>query len=121
MGVNKAVLEFNVPCTSLKDQVADRVSDGCYMGPKPYLTYEEESELVGFIIKCSNMGYGKTKQDIMKLVDSCLVKKEDLKQKSDKLSNGWWVRFLHRWPQLSLCKGDSFAVVCEETGILRCY
>ena len=57
---------------------------------------------------------GKTRQDVMKLVDSCLAKKEDLKRKSDKLSNGWWVRFLHRWPQLSLRKGDSFAVVHKE-------
>ena len=58
------------------------------------------------------MGYGKTRQDVMKHVDSCLVKKEHLKQKSDKLSNGWWVRFLR--PQLSLRKGDSFAAVHEE-------
>ena len=54
------------------------------------------------------------RQDIMKLVDSCLTKKEHLKRKSTKLSNGWWVRFLQRWPQLSLRKGDSFAVVCED-------
>ena len=60
------------------------------------------------------MGYDKTRQDVMKLVESCLVKKKDLKRKSNKLSNGWWARFLQRWPQLSLCKGDSFAVVHEE-------
>ena len=114
MGVNRAAIEFNVPCTSLKDRVAGRVPDGCNMGPKRYLTYEEESELVEFIIKCSKMGYGKTRQDVMKLVESCLAKKEDLKRKSNKLSNGWWVRFLQRWPQLSLRKGDSFAVVREE-------
>lgn len=114
MGVNRAAIEFNVPCTSLKDRVAGRVRDGCNMGPRRYLTYEEESELVEFIIKCSKMGYGKTRQDVMKLVESCLAKKEDLKRKSNKLSNGWWVRFLQRWPQLSLRKGDSFAVVREE-------
>ena len=84
------------------------------MGPKRYLTYEEESKLVEFIIKCSKMGYDKTRQDVMKLFDSCLAKKEDLKRKSTKLSNGWWFRFLQRWPQLSLRKGDSFAVVRED-------
>ena len=57
-GVNRAALESNVPCTSLKDCVAGRVSEGCKMGPKPYLTYKKESELVGFMIKCSKMGYG---------------------------------------------------------------
>ena len=84
------------------------------MGLKHYLTYEEESELVEFIIKCSKMAYGKTRQDVMKLVDSCLAKKEDLKRKSTKLSNGWGIRFLQRQPQLSLHKGDSFAVVRED-------
>ena len=48
--------------------------------------------------------YSKTRQDVMKLVESCLAKIEDLKRKSNKLSNGWWVRFLQRWPQLSLRK-----------------
>ena len=28
MEVNRAVLEFNVPCTSLKDRDSGRVSDG---------------------------------------------------------------------------------------------
>ena len=93
MGVNGAAMEFNVPCTSLKDRVSGKVCDGCSMGPKHYLTSEEENKLVEFIIKCLKMGYGKMRQDVMKLVDSCLAKKEDLKRKSTKLSNGWWVRF----------------------------
>ena len=59
------------------------------------------------------MGYGKTRQDVMKLVDSCLAKKEYLKRKSTKLSKGWWVRFLQRWPWLSLCN-DSIAIFCED-------
>ena len=114
MGVNRATMEFNVPCTSLKDRVSGRVCDGCSMGPKRYLSFAEESKLVEFIIICSKMGYGKTRQDVMKLVDSCLVKKEYLKRKSSKFSNGWWVRFLQRWPWLSLCKSDSFAIFCED-------
>ena len=48
MGVHTAALEFNVPRTTLKDRIAGRVAHGCNMGPKPYLTYEEEKELVEF-------------------------------------------------------------------------
>ena len=118
MGVDRAALEFNVPRTTLKDRIAGRVAHGCNMGPKPYLTYEEEKELVEFLMNCSKMGYGKTRQDVMKLVESYIVKKgitlED--NRGSKLSNGWWVRFLQRWPKLSLRKGDSFAVVREEAG-----
>ena len=73
-------------CTSLKDRVAGRVPDGCNIGPKRYLTYEEENELVEFILKCSKMECGKTRQDVMKLLESCFAKKEDLKRKSNKLS-----------------------------------
>ena len=93
MRVNGAVIEFNVSRTSLKDR---RVCDSCRMGPKRYLTYKKESELVEFLIKCSKMWYGKMRQDMMKLVDSCLAKKEDLKRKSTKLSNGWWIGYIQR-------------------------
>ena len=75
-----------------------RVSDGYNLGPKPYLTYKEENELFEFMIECSKMGYGNTRGDMIKLVDGCIAKKEDLKQKSDKLLNSCRVRFLQRWP-----------------------
>ena len=88
------------------------------MGPKPYLTYEEENKLVKFLMNCSKMGYGKTRQDVMKLVEICVVKKditlEDNWGSKLSIANGWWVRFLQRWPTLNLRKGDLFAVVCEE-------
>ena len=56
MGVNRAVLEFGVPCTTLKDRIAGRVVNGTSIGPKTYLTHEEEQELVDFLFKCSKMG-----------------------------------------------------------------
>ena len=77
----KLAMGFNVPRITLKDRISGKVCDGCSMGPRCYLTYEEESELGKFIIKCLKMGYSKTRQDVMKLVDSCLAKKEDLKEK----------------------------------------
>ena len=75
LGVNRAALEFNVPRITLKDRIVGRVAHGCNMGPKPYLTHEEEAELVKFLINCLKMGYGKTRQDVMKLVKSCIFKK----------------------------------------------
>ena len=93
------MLEFNVPCTTLKDRVTGRVGHGIRMGPKPYLMYKEEYELVEFLINCSNMGYGKMRQDVMKLVECCITKKEDvtLRKSADRgLSNGWWVQFIQR-------------------------
>jgi len=48
MGVNQAALEFDVLRTTLKDRVLLRVIHGCNMGPKPYLTQDEEKEFVDF-------------------------------------------------------------------------
>ena len=42
MGQNRAALEYGVPCTTLKDRLSGKVVHGTSMGPKPYLTHEEE-------------------------------------------------------------------------------
>ena len=52
MGVNRAALEHGVPRTSLKDRLTGRVIHGTKIGPKPYLTNEEEKELVNFLVGC---------------------------------------------------------------------
>ena len=57
MSINRATLEFNIPCTTLKDQVAGRITHGCNMGPKTYLTREEEKELADFLISCAKIGF----------------------------------------------------------------
>ena len=49
-------MEFNVPCTSLKDRVSGKVSDGCSMGPKHYLTSEEENKLVSLLLNVRRWG-----------------------------------------------------------------
>jgi len=54
MGVNRAALVFNVPRTTLKDKVSGRVIHGSDMGPKKYLTKEEEKELVEFLLNCAS-------------------------------------------------------------------
>ena len=51
MGVNRAALEFWVPGITLKDRLAGRVVHGTNIGPKKYLSHEEEQELVNFLIK----------------------------------------------------------------------
>jgi len=102
MGVNRTALKFEVPHTMLKDRVSLTVIHDCSMGPKPYLTHEEEKELVDFLLKC--LRYRKTKQDVLQIVHSTILKKR--KKKVDKISHGWWVCFCKRWPQLKLQKGD---------------
>ena len=110
MGVNRAALEFGVPRTTLKDRISGRVVHGSKSGPKPYLTYEQEKEMVDFLITCSKMGYGKTRNEVLKIVEAAMQKKG----REGKVSQGWWIRFCERWPSLRLRKGDSFPVARDK-------
>ena len=46
-----------------------------YMGPKSYLTCDEEEELVIFIIQCCKIGYGKNRGEVLKFVEETMRKK----------------------------------------------
>ena len=61
----------------MKDQVAGGVVHGTKMGAKPYLTYEEEQELVSFLLNCAKMGYGKTRKDVLNIVHATVVRKAE--------------------------------------------
>ena len=111
-GVNRAALEYGVPRTTLKDRLSGRVTHGSQSGAKPYLSREEEKELFDFLITCSNLGYGKTRKEVMLLVEGIMKKKGRSLDKP--ISNGWWLRFLEWWPKLSLRKGDSFSVARDK-------
>ena len=75
LGVNRAALEFAVPKTTLKDRLSGRVIHGSSCGARPYLSKEEEKELVNFITTCSKMGYGKTRKEVLALVEAAIEKK----------------------------------------------
>ena len=47
------------------------------MGPKMYLTNQEEKELVDFLLNCAKTGYAKTRQDVLKIVHSAVLRKVD--------------------------------------------
>ncbi len=112
MGVNRSALEFGVLRTTMKDRIAGRVLHGTNIGPKKYLSQEEEQELVNFLIKCSKIGYGKTRGEVLKIVEAAVKKKGCVS--IDRISQGWWIRFRERWPNLSLRKGDSFPVARDK-------
>ena len=106
-GVNRAALEFGVPKSTLKDRVAGKVQHGSKSGKTPYLTHDEEKELVDFLISSSKIGYPKRRDDVIGIVRRTLEKKNGGLE--DFTGKGWWARFMERWPMLSLRKGDSLA------------
>ena len=104
-GVKRAAEQYGVSLTTL----CGRVTPGTKPDPKPYLTQEEEKELSSFPKSCAEVGYGKTRMDVMHIVQRVATDQRLLK--GNKLSSGWWRRFLEWQPYLSLCRGDSTAHV----------
>jgi len=73
LGVNRAADQYGVPRTTLKDKLSGR--HGSKSGPQPYLSYEEEDELVSFLFKSAEIGYPKTKDEVIGIVRKAIQKK----------------------------------------------
>ena len=106
ISANKAAAIHGVPPSTLKDRLSGRVKHGDMPGPKPYLSTEEEQGLATHLIEASSMGYGKTRRDVYSIVEQYVNQKEDVSLRSDKISNGWWQKFLKRNPNIRLRSGD---------------
>ena len=89
--------------------MSGKVIHGTNPGPKPFLTTVEEKELSSFLVDVAKAGYGKTRKQIMGLAES--VARDKGRMIGEKISDGWFRRFMKRQPQLSLRKGDSTANV----------
>ena len=88
LGMNRAALQYGVSTTTLKDRMSGRIMHGSKIGPKPYLSDEEEKELVEFICTCSKMGYGKMRKVVLSIVRAAVsAKRKD--QPVGQISNGW--------------------------------
>ena len=90
MGANRAARAFRVPASTFKDRLPGRVKRSTNPGRIPYLS-SEENELATFLIECSKIGYGKTKTEILLIVEMTLKKKgRDINFSSE----GWWTNFM---------------------------
>jgi len=97
MGVNQAAASYNVPPTMLKNKISGSFKHGTKPGPHSYLTPEEESELVDFLVNNCKMGNGKTKQEVVQR----LVEK---KRGKENLNVQW------RGVEVQICKETSRVV-----------
>ena len=70
---------------------------GTKPGPVAYLDPSEEEELVNFLFECSRVGYGKTKREVLQMVEAA-AKKEG---RSDQRPHKRWlvVSFLSKMAQ----------------------
>ena len=66
-------MEF--PPSTLKDRLSGRVVDGTKPGRPSYLTDGEEAELESYLIKASQVGYGKTRCQVKAIAENIAVDK----------------------------------------------
>ena len=88
---------YGIPRSTLHDHVSGRVTHS-KPGPEPYLSLEEEEELANFLLKCARIGYPKTRQQVLALVQDIV----SCRRPEVLVTNGWWERFTKRHPHVTL-------------------
>ena len=77
-----------------------------------YLTSKEEKELSKYLLSSAEVGYGKTRKEVKCIAEAVAEEKGILR--ADRISDGWWRRFLECNPSISLRSGDATAHVRME-------
>lgn len=124
LGVNEAARTYGLPFTTLKDRMRGRVVHGTNPGPRPFLDKQEEKLLTDHLVQVAQLGYGKTRKQVLNTVENVAREKGVLQADRKKLSSGWFRRFMERNPDLSLRRGDATAHVrmdCTNTAALNNY
>ena len=94
--VRRAAEMYGIPRSTLHDHLTGRVQQHAKPGPQPYLSMEEEEELSNFLIKCSRIGYPKTRQQVLHSVQQIL----DQRLPGVLVTYGWWERFTQCHPEI---------------------
>ena len=100
MTLTQASTEFNIPKSTLHDDISGRVHPGAVSGAPCYLDDEEEDELVRWLEGCAQIGYAKSIREVRAIVGAIVAKKNNLD--SMVVNHGWWDRFRQWHPHLTL-------------------
>jgi len=71
---------------------------GSKSGTPRYLNAQQEEELVHFLLECGSIGYPKSRQDVIGMVQRLLSDSGIEKT----VTHGWWESFCHRHPDVAL-------------------
>ena len=96
--IRRAAEEYGVPRSTLHDRVSGRVQAGEHSGPPRYLNDEEENELEDFLTGCASVGFARSRQQVIQLVQEAVSRKG----LNATVTNGWWDSFKWWHPNLAL-------------------
>lgn len=105
--IRRAAELFSVPRSTLHDRISGRVPQGSSSGPPRYLLTEEEEELAQFLRSCAEIGFARSRQQVISLVQS-VVNKKGL---NVRVTSGWWDSFRHRHKDLVLRTAEQLSYV----------
>ncbi len=87
------------------DHKVGKVLPGTKSGAPTILTEEEEEDLVSYIIECFEIGYPKSRQDVIAMAQKVVTKRC-----LTSLSSGWWHGFCRRHTIVTLKIATSLSV-----------
>ena len=102
-GLREASRLYNVPVETLRRRVNGTVGMNCKSGPPTILTKEEEDKLYDYLVKMADMGYGLTREIVMRLaytIAEKLHRKHPFGSKS--AGRSWFEGFKRRHPKLTI-------------------
>ena len=111
VSVRKASILYDVPLTTFRDRVNDRVSEETVKsGPDTLLSQKEEARLVNHFKYTTEVGYSYTRSQVVELATDLAIHIEK-REKSKPHSMYWFYDFLSRCPELHVVKPRSLASV----------
>ena len=115
MSIKKVAKESSIPHSTLRDRTSEKVDVDARPGASTVLTAEEELQLHDYLIKLSELGVGKTKDQVQELA-YMIIRRDPTRShvtetwvKNNCAGKDWYYGFMDRHPDLSLRKPEKLS------------
>ncbi|XP_046581221.1 MFS-type transporter clz9-like, partial [Haliotis rubra] len=117
ISVRKAATSYGIPRSTLHDKLMNKVPIEFKKDPPPILSHEEEQKLSLWAIQMSQIGYGRTREQLLDTLakERAMVTKEKIDQWFDSLSE-----YLNQNADMQLLSKPSRIFNADESGFPLC-
>ena len=115
ISIKKAAAESGIPFSTLRDRTSERVEVTAQPGTSTVLTRDEELQLRDYLIKLSELGVGKSKEQVQELA-YMIIKRDPTRShvseiwiKNTTAGKDWYYGYMKRHQDLSLRKPEKLS------------